>query len=107
MKELVKRKKLLLDVLSNESVRILEIWHPTRPDEVFFYETGDFRPAAGDVNFHKISRCKDITHIIDQQSSVFANSKDQIRSILTAIENEKLSTVSKEFDKSFIWIWHI
>jgi len=99
--------KTIFDELSHESINVLEIWHPEKPDEVQYFETGDFRPAEGNIQHHHLNRCKNITHIINQHKSVYINAPDVIKTIVTAISDLNTPNVQKKFHHSFVFVWHI
>lgn len=98
----------LLDELSRNSIKVLEIWHPSRPDDVMFFETGDFRPALvnSGEKVHSLSRSKNITHIIDQSKGLYINNPNVIKSVIAAIESLEIGSVKKQFSSDFSFIWH-
>ena len=108
MEQLNKKKvELLNELSSNQAIKVLEIWHPSTPNDKMFFETGDFRQATNETPFHELKRCKDITNVIDEKTSQFVNSPNFVQSVITEIENNMNLTISKKFHKDFIYIWHI
>ena len=101
------KRNEMINELNHQNIKLVEIWHPSDPVNKFYYETGDFRQADKEIEFHEIKRCKDITGIVNEKSSQFINTPDFMRSVITEIENSKKPSITKRFHKDFVYVWHI
>jgi len=97
----------LLSSLAKEGIKILEIWHNSKPDSPMFFETGVFRHASKETGFHTLTNSKDITRLINHNSSVYANSPTTLKSIINEIERLNELVVTKHFSPDHSFIWHL
>lgn len=104
-------KKLvdLIEALNIAKIPILEIYDPdNRESTLRYYKTGNFRPSEGNTHYHSLISCIDITEIINERSSLFANDTHFIQSVITEIEKKTNygQTVTRDYSSQFRWVWY-
>jgi hypothetical protein len=105
----LERKKMqdLIEALNQNNIQILEVYDPdNRKDTLRYFKTSVFRPADGNTLFHSLSLGVDITQILDAQSSLFANTPNFIRQVITAIENQQDKRFNRDFSGEWRWVWY-
>lgn len=95
----------LLEELAKNYANILIIIDPTGNLRTEVYVASEFRTVEKDTYYCSIRGFKQITDIIDQNST-YVNSVDSVLTVTTAIDHltQAVSSKERKFSDRFIWI---